>query len=96
MGRLAAKFGLNKSTVTLKHVEEFSMVVCDGWSIKDAPLDDIHVMSSLAQAFATALNCQHSIQAVMAAFIDGVRKGTGNIEHFSGGRRRGYKPVKTV
>jgi hypothetical protein len=96
MGRLAAKFGLNKTTVNVAHIEEFCMVVCDGWSIKDAPLHDIHAMSSLARQFAAALNCQHGIQEVMAAFMGGVQKGAKNIEHFSGGRRRESRRTKTV
>jgi hypothetical protein len=80
MGRLAAKFGLNKMTVNVAHSEEFCMVVYDGWSIKDAPLHDIHAMSSLAHRFAAALNCQHGIQGAIAAFMDGVQKGARSIE----------------
>jgi hypothetical protein len=35
------------------HVEEFSMVVCNGWSIKDALLHSIYTISSLRSLLRT-------------------------------------------
>ena len=76
IGRLAKLF-LGQAKITAMHITEFVARVVDGFSIHKHSATDIHSMSSIAQAFATAFGPHplHSHQEIMAAFLDGVEDG---------------------
>ena len=55
----------------------------DGWYVSDAPVTDIHTMSTLSLHFASAFGSELRHQDVMACFFDGVARGLENIERYS-------------
>ena len=98
LGKTAKMFGVNQSSVTLVHMQDFVARIMDGWSITKGQYVDMHTMSSLAAVFAIALGPhegRYSRQEIMAAFIEGVENGTRCIAHWSrshsGGRRQRFR-----
>jgi len=89
-GKIAKIFGLNKPAVTPTHIKEFVSELISGWSIQNAPLSDILAMSELANAFVVALNPQPNflVQDHMAAFMDGVQRGMGELAFYAPRTRR--------
>ena len=78
MGKIAKAFGLCRSSAKLEHLSDFVARLIDGWSITRANIIDVHTMSSLSVTFATALGPHangHTLQEIMAAFIQGVDDG---------------------
>ncbi|KAF1933924.1 uncharacterized protein M421DRAFT_105 [Didymella exigua CBS 183.55] len=98
LGKTAKAFGLNLGNFTLEHLQDFVARILDGWTISKPDNMDIHTMSSLAATFATALGPHaggFNLQAVMAAFQEGVDQGTRCIAHWSrsrtGSRRKRFR-----
>lgn len=98
LGKIARIFGLNGSSITLEHLQDFVARLMDGWTITKPEAIDMHTMSSFAATFATAMGSHaggYTLQQVMGAFIEGVDHGTHCIAHWSksgsGSRRQRFR-----
>ncbi|KAF2190361.1 hypothetical protein K469DRAFT_658225 [Zopfia rhizophila CBS 207.26] len=99
MGRIAKLFGLSEPSTKIAHISEWVSNFVASFGIQQAPGQDLHTKSSIAIAFAIALDSRapsYHLQDVMLAFQSGVESGLATIAYFASRRRPKFDKSVTI